>query len=381
MKFLTQFSRLFVGVLFIFSGLIKLNDPMGFGFKLEEYFSEAVLNLTFLEPFALEFAIFVVIFEVLLGVALLIGYKSKFTVWLLFLMNVFFAFLTFYSAYYDKVTDCGCFGDAIPLTPWGSFAKNVIILFFILILMKGMKYLKPLFSSKGSTIVLGISVVLCAWFGYHVLNHLPVKDFRAYAIGKSIPEGMMMAEELGLEPPQYQTIYTLKDTTTGETMEVNDKIYISEGWWEKKQWKIVSDLTKTEKISEGYEPPIHDFSIVNDNGDYTEYILSAPNVLLVISYDLSLANVDGFKTMSKLGWDADKAGVTIMGLSSADSQTAEEFRHSVQAPFEFAVTDKTTLKTIVRSNPGLIYLENGVVKGKWHFNDVPENIQDIIGDL
>jgi len=379
MKYLTQFSRIFVGVLFIFSGMIKLNDPMGFGFKLEEYFSEAVLNMPFLEPWALEFAIFVVIFEVLLGVALLIGFKPKFTVGLLFLMNVFFAFLTFYSAYFNKVTDCGCFGDAIPLTPWGSFTKNIIILFFILIIIKGMKYLKPIFSNKLSLLVLTASLVFCSWFGSHVLNHLPVKDFRAYAISKNITEGMKSAEELGLEPPQYQTIYTLKDTLSGEMMEVNDKVYISEGWWKKKQWKVVSDLTKTEKTSEGYEAPIHDFSIATENGDYTEFVLAAPQILLVISYDLSLTDVDGFKKMSELGWQADKAGIPMMAMSSADAATAEEFKHLVQAPFEFAITDKTTLKTIIRSNPGLVYLENGVVKGKWHFNDVPATINEITG--
>jgi len=352
---------------------------MGFGFKLEEYFSEAVLNMPFLEPWALEFAIFVVIFEVLLGVALLIGFKPKFTVGLLFLMNVFFAFLTFYSAYFNKVTDCGCFGDAIPLTPWGSFTKNIIILFFILIIIKGMKYLKPIFSNKLSLLVLTASLVFCSWFGSHVLNHLPVKDFRAYAISKNITEGMKSAEELGLEPPQYQTIYTLKDTLSGEMMEVNDKVYISEGWWKKKQWKVVSDLTKTEKTSEGYEAPIHDFSIATENGDYTEFVLAAPQILLVISYDLSLTDVDGFKKMSELGWQADKAGIPMMAMSSADAATAEEFKHLVQAPFEFAITDKTTLKTIIRSNPGLVYLENGVVKGKWHFNDVPATINEITG--
>ncbi len=378
MKYLTQFSRIFVGALFIFSGMIKLNDPMGFGFKLEEYFSEAVLNLTFLEPYALEFALFTVIFEVLLGIALLIGYKPKLTTWLLFLMIVFFTFLTFYSAYFNKVTDCGCFGDAIPLKPWGSFTKDLILLVFILILFKGIKHLKPVFSNKLSLMVLTASLVFCSWFGSYVLNHLPVKDFRAYAIGKSISEGMKSAEELGLEPPQYQTIYTLKDTLSGETMEVDDKVYINEGWWKKKQWQIVSDLTKTEKTSEGYEAPIHDFSIATNNGDYTEYVLSAPQILLVISYDLALANEDGFKKMSELGWQADKAGIAMMAMSSSDAATSEEFRHKIQAPFEFGVTDKTTLKTIIRSNPGLVYLENGVVKGKWHYNDVPENINEII---
>ena len=134
MKYLIHISRIFVGALFIFSGLIKLNDPIGFSFKLEEYFGVTVLDLPLFEPYALVIAIFVVVFEVLLGVFLLIGYKPKFTVWSLLGMIIFFTFLTFYSAYYNKVTDCGCFGDAIKLTPWESFTKDIILLVFIIIL-------------------------------------------------------------------------------------------------------------------------------------------------------------------------------------------------------------------------------------------------------
>ncbi|MEO9076189.1 MAG: MauE/DoxX family redox-associated membrane protein, partial [Gelidibacter sp.] len=120
MKFIVAISRIFVGILFIISGFVKLNDPLGFSYKLQEYFGTDVLNLPFLEPYALGIAVMVVVFEVVLGIFLLIGYKPKFTVWSLLLMIIFFTFLTFYSAYFDKVKDCGCFGDAMPLTPWQS---------------------------------------------------------------------------------------------------------------------------------------------------------------------------------------------------------------------------------------------------------------------
>lgn len=125
MRLLVGISRIIVGILFIISGWIKLNDPMGFSFKLEEYFEVGVLNLPFLVPYALAIAIAVVIFEVLLGIMLLVGYKPKFTVWSLLLMIVFFTFLTFYSAYFNKVTDCGCFGDAMKLTPWNPLPKTL----------------------------------------------------------------------------------------------------------------------------------------------------------------------------------------------------------------------------------------------------------------
>src|SRR5690554_5938121 len=174
LKLLTSFSRLFTGILFIISGLIKLNDPVGFSFKLEDYFAQDVLNLPFLTPLALAIAVFVVILEVVLGVMLLLGYKKKFTLWTLLLMIVFFTFLTFYSAYFNKVTDCGCFGDAIKLTPWESFTKDVILLILILILFAGKRYIQPIFKPTKGLIVTGISLILCIALGYHVLNHLPI---------------------------------------------------------------------------------------------------------------------------------------------------------------------------------------------------------------
>ncbi|MCT4624266.1 MAG: DoxX family protein, partial [Schleiferiaceae bacterium] len=318
MKFITQISRVFVGVLFIFSGMIKLNDPLGFSFKLEEYFSAAVLNIPFLEPLALEMAVFVVILEVLLGVALLIGYKPKLTVWLLFLMIIFFTFLTFYSAYYNKVTDCGCFGDAIPLTPWESFGKDVILTILIVILMAGLKYIQPVFKAKiNGGLILG-SLLFCSWFGFHVLNHLPVKDFRAYAKGKSIVEGMMSAEELGKEPPQYQVVYVLKNEATGETIKVNDKDYLGQEWWKKKEWVIESGVTETKLVKEGYEPPVHDFSILTEAGDVTEEILGLERAIMVISYDLEKSNKEGFKKIAEFGWKADEAGIPIICMTSTE---------------------------------------------------------------
>ena len=379
MKIITHISRFLVGTLFIFSGMIKLNDPLGFSFKLEEYFSEPVLNMPIFEPLALQISLFVVILEVLLGIALLIGYKPKFTVWLLFLMIIFFTFLTFYSAYFNKVTDCGCFGDAIPLTPWESFGKDVILSVLILILLAGIKYIKPIFPNKTNGGILIGSLLFCSWFGYDVLNHLPVKDFRAYAIGKSIPEGMMSAEELGLVPPQYQVIYTLKHANTGEVVEVNDKVYLAEEWWKKPEWKIDSDLTKTELLKEGYEPPVHDFSIVGENGDYTEQYLGAEKIFFVISYDIDKSDKEAFKKMAEFGWKADEAGIPIIAMTSTEPSETEALRHEIQAPFEFMVTDKTTLKTIIRSNPGLVYLENGIIKGKWHYNDIPKTVEAAIG--
>ena len=143
-KIIVHLFRYFVGVLFIFSGLIKLNDPIGFSFKLEEYFGPTVFNLDFLIPIVLPMAIFIVILEVVLGIFLIIGFKKKFTLWSLLLMIIFFTFLTWYSAYFNKVTDCGCFGDAIKLTPWESFTKDVVLLVMIGFIFFKQDMIKPI---------------------------------------------------------------------------------------------------------------------------------------------------------------------------------------------------------------------------------------------
>ena len=148
LKILTQISRIFVGAMFVFSGFVKLVDPIGSQYKFQEYFSEAVLNMEFLIPYTLPFSIILIILEITLGVMLLIGYKPKFTTWSLFILTLIFLFLTWYSAFYNKVTDCGCFGDAIKLSPWETFYKNIILIVLIAFLVFRIKDIKPIFPKK-----------------------------------------------------------------------------------------------------------------------------------------------------------------------------------------------------------------------------------------
>jgi uncharacterized membrane protein YphA (DoxX/SURF4 family) len=369
MKYIVQLSRAFVGILFILSGLVKLNDPMGFAFKLDEYFGVDVLNLPFLQPLALGLALFIVIFEVVLGVALLLGYQKKIVLWLLFSMIVFFTFLTFYSAYFNKVTDCGCFGDAVPLTPWQSFGKDIILLILIAVLLAGQRFITSFLPRRAEVGVVVGSIILCSFMGYWVLNHLPLKDFRVYAEGKSIVEGMKHAEELGLEGPVYENIYVMKKGD--ETLEITSTQYMDEKWWEKPEWVMQEDQSKSIKIKDGYEPPVHDFAIGTEDGDITELVLAAENYLLVVSYKLTKADVDGFKKIANVTWELEDSGIPILALTSTSGPDVEAFRHEIQAPFDFGTMDETTLKTIIRSNPGLVWLKKGVVFKKWHYNDVP----------
>ncbi|WP_026705433.1 BT_3928 family protein [Flavobacterium soli] len=356
---LTQFSRIFVGLLFIISGLIKLNDPVGFSFKLEEYFSEGVLNLPFLIPYALAIAVFIVIFEAVLGVMLLVGFKTRFTVWSLLLMIVFFTFLTFYSAYFNKVTDCGCFGDALKLTPWESFTKDVVLLFFILILFLNQVLIRPLFSKKITNVIVVSSIGLCAFMGYWVLNHLPLKDFRAYAVGTNIQKGMEIPE--GAEPAVVEMIFIYKVNGVDQEFKADDLGKLPEGA------VFVDRIDKV--ISKGYEPPIHDFSMELDGSDYKDELLAEPKLLMFVAYDLGSSEKEGMQQLEKLHQEAVAKGYKVIGMTASDQNLIAKAKKENNLTFDFYFCDGTTLKTIERANPSIVVLNNGTIVQKLHYKD------------
>jgi uncharacterized membrane protein YphA (DoxX/SURF4 family) len=361
MKYLVQIVRVILGVLFIFSGMIKLNDPVGFSYKLHEYFE--VLNMPIFIPFSLALAILMCSLEILLGVALLIGYQRKWTLWGYSLLMVFFTFLTFYSAYYNKVTDCGCFGDAIPLTPWESFYKDIVIDVLIVILILGRKHIQPLLRKPAANFVMVTSIVFCSWFAMHVINHLPVWDFRPYKVGSSIVEGRHVPE--GAPVDEFEIIWVYAVNGMNGEYSTEDEPWNIEGaeFVERKQ----------KLIKKGYEPPIHDFLIEDADGDHTDEMLEEDRLLMIISYNILKAErspeVQG--SLNELVSQCDLEGIRVIGLSASSENDIDAFRHEVQAMYPFYFMDETALKTIVRSSPGLVYLENGTIKGKWHYNDMP----------
>lgn len=361
MKYLVAISRIFVGILFIISGFIKLNDPVGFAFKLEEYFSFGVLNLPALEPHALKIAIVVVILEVLLGVLLLVGFRVKFTVWSLLLMIVGFTFLTFYSAYFNKVTDCGCFGDALKLNPWESFTKDIILLVLILILFKGQKYITPIFSASLNRIITVIAIISSCIFVYYVLNHLPAIDFRPYKIGANIEEGMSVPENA----QKAVFDYAWKFRVNGE-----EKVVVTRGDYPTIDGEFID--VETTEINPGYEPPIHDFTIEKDGVDMASELLKEPKLMMVVAYDLAKSNYKAFEDIKLMTEKAIKNGYKVIGMSASSEDFALKLTKEYRLAFDFYFTDQTTLKTIVRSNPGVLILEKGTIKQKVHFNDLDE---------
>lgn len=358
MKVVTAIARILVGLLFIFSGFIKANDAVGFGYKLVEYFE--VFGTHFLVPVALPLAMFICIFEIVLGFTLLMGARVKLTLWLLLLMIVFFTFLTFYSAYFQKVLSCGCFGDAIPLTPWQSFYKDLILLVLIIILFIGKQYINPLFGPRFENVLLLIVLIASTAFPLYTYNYLPVIDFRAYAIGNNIPE-----QTKGI-PDELKYFYKLKDKKTGEIKEV-DK------WPE--NWDQIYDYvdSRTEVTKKGVEPKIKDFSVSGlDGADYTQDIIENANYnFLLVCYDLEKTNKDVFGTINDFASLCAKDSVTFVVLTSSTAEMIEKFKAETKATMPFYNTDGTVLKTMIRSNPGLMMLKAGTVMDMWHYHSFP----------
>lgn len=361
MKIIIHISRILVGALFIFSGFIKLNDPLGFSYKLEEFFSTDVLNIPFLQPYALLIAVFLVVYEVVLGVFLLIGYKPKFTVWSLLIMIVFFTFLTFYAWYFDKVKDCGCFGDFLKLKPVESFIKDVILLVLILILFFGIKHIKPLFGKLPTTVIALLSFIVSLWIAYHVLMHLPLIDFRAYKVGNNILEGMRVPENAAKPIQEFRWKFMVNG---------KEETIVTDGSYPEVDGEYIGYESKI--ISEGYQPPILDFSIESDDEDLTEHFLNEEKLIMVVSYSLEHIDRSSLSELKKITDEAIRKGYTVIGLSASGNETKNKIKEAYHLDFDFYLCDEKALKTVVRANPGILKLNKGTVIQKLHYNDMDD---------
>ncbi len=357
-----KFSRYFVGILFIISGLIKLNDPIGFSIKLEEYF--VVFGTTFLNPLVLILSVLICALEVLLGIALLFSIKPKQTSWLLLLLIVFFTLLTGYSAVSGKVTDCGCFGDAIKLTPWQSFGKDLILLIFILIIFLNRTKIHSNMGASRQYIIYWGSAGIALFFGIYCVLFLPVVDFLPYKKGNNIPELMKVPE--GAIKDSFETImYYEKDGITKEFTMQNYP-------WQDSTWKWVK--TDNKLIREGYKPKIKDLRITDaDGNDYSEDFITYPDVQLwVVAYNLAESEKSAFQKINELALSLEKTyKIRTIGLTSTNGEQTEFFRHESNVMYPFYYCDATTLKTMVRANPGILMIRNGVILNKWHYRTLP----------
>lgn len=369
-KILLPFSRWFVGLLFIFSGLIKANDPLGFGYKLQEYFE--VFHLNFLNDWATGIAILLCVLEIVLGALLLFGFWRNQVVKGLLALIVFFTFLTFVSAAFKVVTSCGCFGDAIPLTPWQSFGKDLILLVFIVYLYIHREKINPITSNE-KTQAVSFAVVTFASlsFGIFTYNYLPIVDFLPYKIGASIPESMKIPEGAPLD--EFLIMYQLKHKKTGETKSMSDKEYMAQEVWKDENWEVVGEPEK-ELLKKGYEAKIKDLIISDGSGtDYTNELVENPFYnLIVVAYNLNDVNEEAVARTNALALNAvEQFNIRTVLLTSNSAQDAAAFSKKMKLFMEIFYADAVPLKSMVRANPGVLLLKNGVIINKWHYHNLP----------
>lgn len=360
-NFLTITSRILVGVLFIISGFIKANDPLGFSYKLDEYF--VVFHIEWLSIASLWLAMFISVFEIAVGFALLLGARIRQTAWILLLMILFFTFLTFYSAYFDVVKDCGCFGDALKLTPWQSFSKDVVLLVLILIIFFNKNSITPLLGEKASNLIAYTGFLVALFFTIYCYRHLPVIDFRPYAIGQNLQENMKLPPNAKEQITEMVFIYE-KD---GKQIELKqDELSKLD-----ETYKFIDRKDKV--IQEGDHPKIHDFNMYDlDGNDYAQEFLSKPgHKFLLVAYDLSKSNVKAQHKINDFVALSQKAKIPFIGLTASTHQETDAFRHENNSMFDYYFGDNTALKTVIRSNPGLLLLNGATVEMMWHHNDFP----------
>ncbi len=363
------FSRFFVGFLFIFSGLIKANDPLGFGYKLQEYFE--VFHLTFFNDYATAIAIFLCGLEIILGAALLLGLFVRQVIWGLLGLIVFFTFLTFYSAFFEVVTSCGCFGDAIPLTPWQSFGKDLILLAFILILFIYRAEIKSIVPLKIQNFILAACILLSFGVGIYTYGNLPVIDFLPYKVGANVPELMKIPP--GAPQDEYEIVYQLKNKQTGEVKKMTDKAYLKEEIWKDTNWEITGE-PESKLLKKGFEPKIKDLKISNAAGeDLTSTVIEhSAYQFLIIAYDLDKTDLQAFKSLNELTAKAAQGfKISSLVLTASSIDQAEQLKKNLSINMPFFFADAIPLKSMVRANPGIILIKNGIIIDKWHYQNMP----------
>ncbi|WP_240047246.1 BT_3928 family protein [Hymenobacter nivis] len=359
LRYFTRVCWVALGALFVFSGLIKLNDPVGTAYKLEEYFEVFAKDFS---PFFLQFkdaarflSIFLSSLEVILGVAVLLRWFLRKTLWVLLALLVFFGFLTFYSAAFNKVTDCGCFGDFLKLTPWASFTKDLVLLGLWAVVFWNQRFLRRTFA-PGTTglMMMTVATALAVGIGMRALGHQPYFDFLPYKVGNSIPQ-LMKAPEAA----RYR--YTF--TRNGETKEFD--AFPTDSTWKYQAMTVLNP--------EQSRPVITDFAVYDLEGnDVTKQILTG-NKLILIVQNSNKADRDRFLPINALLTAAEKSRkhIDVLAITSTSPAKFDAFRHDVNLAVPYYTADATVLKSMVRSNPGLMVLKNGKILAKYHYHDVP----------
>jgi uncharacterized membrane protein YphA (DoxX/SURF4 family) len=365
-KVIYHFSRIFLGLVFTFSGFVKAVDPMGTAIKFNDYFNYA-FNLPGLTEFSLLLSFIMCGFELWTGILLLLNTAPKLSSFFTLMLMIVFTPLTLYLAIANPVSDCGCFGDAVKMTNWQTFYKNVVIDFFLLLLFLTKKDIntKKFIVTKFSLAVL--SVLAIVGFELYNYNYLPVIDFMPYKVGANIPELMKIPDDAPKD--EYEISFVYKNSKTGEVKDFTEENYP----WQDTTW--VWQETKTKLIKQGYIPPIHGFVLTDTNGvDVTDSIIhNKEKSLIIVTYTLEKAKyLNMVKVKNFIDVYLEKSHDTkVYCFTSSDDAAIRKFRFTLsEDKWIFCKIDETVAKTIIRSNPGLVVLKDGTIMNKYHYHSL-----------
>ena len=367
MKLLVNIARVLVGSLFIFSGLVKAIDPLGLAYKMQEFFEVWAADgylpklMNWLNNYAVGFSVFMITLEVALGVALLIGWQKKLTAWLLFLLTLFFTFLTAFVLFSGKIRACGCFGDCIPLTPIQTFSKDIILTILIVIILFGKKYMQPLFKNIISLTVILFTLIAVLYLQFYVQRHLPVKDCLPYKIGNDILALRKTPKDATYDKFYYSYFYKKGNEQKEFGM---DKLPDS-------TWEFVKEANK--KLLEkgnGKVALINDFSLTTQSGnDTTEALLSQPTEYYLLFVKNSYTGDEEWSVTTGYMMHRDKTKPVY--VVTAQPKEVNQLFNLGREPMHVPVLtcDYTAIKTAARANPTLYLMKGSVIKNKWGWAD------------
>ena len=363
---ITTVCRFVLAVVFIFSGFVKAIDPLGTQYKIQDYLDAFGWTDVFPESIPFIAAALLGMLEFCLGVYLFFGIRRIIAPRAVVAVMAIMTPLTFWLALDNPVSDCGCFGDAVVLTNWETFGKNVVLLAMSLVVLKWRKRIFPLATTRFDWLIAlyGFLYIFCMTI--YCYRHLPIFDFRPYYVGADIRQGMEIPE--GKEPTEFETRFVLQKDGV-------EKEFTLENYPDS-TWTFVDSRTVVKK--KGYEPPIHDFSMIRyeDGEDITEQVLADERyTFLLVAHQLEQASDSRIDLINELYDYCLEYGYAFYCLTSSSDEDILKWQEDTGAEYPFCLMDNITLKTMVRSNPGLILLKKGVVIHKWNVVDFPDEYQ------
>jgi uncharacterized membrane protein YphA (DoxX/SURF4 family) len=365
--------RIMVGGLFIFSGLVKANDPKGLAYKMAEFFEAWAVKdnilpdlMHWLNDYVLEFAILMIVLEIIAGLAIILGYRFRLFSWFILLLTLFFTFLTAYVLFSGNIKACGCFGDCIPLTPTETFTKDIILLILIGILLLFRRKIKAVFSFRIGSLIMLLGLLISVYINFDVLKNLPYKDCLPYKIGNNISKEMERPANYQEAIIENKLVY--KNLKTGKEKAFTD--LNKAPWADTLNWKYIENI-QTEISPAMNEPKILDFSISSVNGEnITDRVLNYnQNLILLFVHNTGKAKMSKSESLRKVIAQANESNTPIVAVSPSSMAEIVTFKEKYDLDIEFHQIDGVVCKTAMRTNPGIILLNQGTIMGKWSYNN------------